>query len=81
VSAIELAGPELVHVTGTIGSLGKATEILHVARRYRNSWKGHGGHMKASDALRLVGELQQSIRDFYEVTASTFRRLQLVRPR
>jgi hypothetical protein len=36
--------------------------------------------MKASDATRLDGELQQSIRGFYENTASIFRHLQLVRP-
>jgi hypothetical protein len=79
-SAIELAGPELVQVAGTLGSLGKATEVLDVARRYRNSWIGHGGHMKATDAARLDGELQQSVRDFYKITASVFRRFQLVRP-
>ncbi len=36
--------------------------------------------MKASDAERLDTELQQSIRDLYEITASTLRQLQLVRP-
>ena len=36
--------------------------------------------MKASDAERLDTELQQLIRDLYEITASTLRRLQLVRP-
>jgi hypothetical protein len=79
-SANDLAGPELLQLTGTIGSLGKATETLDVARRYRNSWKGHGGHVKPSDAARVGNELQQSVRDFYEITASTLRRLQLVRP-
>jgi transketolase len=47
---------------------------------YRNSWKGHGGLMKASDAVRLESELQQSLREFYEITAAIFRHLQLVRP-
>jgi hypothetical protein len=79
-AAIEVAGPELVQYTGLVGPLGKATEVLDVARRYRNSWKGHGGHLKASDAAKLVDELHQSVRDLYEVTAAGFRRLQLVRP-
>lgn len=78
--AEEIAGPELVQLASTIGLLGKATEALGIARNYRNSWKGHGGHMKASDATRLDEELQQSIRGFYENTASIFRQLQLVRP-
>ncbi len=75
-----MAGRELVQIAETIGPLGKATEVLDVARRYRNSWKGHGGYMKPSDAERLHNELQQSIRDFYEITSSLFRRFQLVRP-
>jgi hypothetical protein len=79
-SATEIAGPELVQVASTIGPLGKATEVLDVARRHRNSWIGHGGHMKPSDASRLNIELQQSVRDLYEITASLFRRFQLVRP-
>lgn len=78
--AIELAGPDLVRVAGMIGSAGKATEVLDVARRHRNSWKGHGGYMKPSDAARLEAELQQSVRDLYEITASIFRRVELVRP-
>lgn len=78
--ATEIAGPELVQIAGEIGGLGKATEVLRVAGRYRNSWKGHGGHIKSSDATRLDGELQQSIRDLYETTASVFRRFHLVRP-
>lgn len=78
--ATEIAGPELVQVASLIGPLGKATEILDVARRHRNSWIGHGGHMKASDASRLNAELQQSVRYLYEITAALFRRLQLVRP-
>jgi hypothetical protein len=78
--AIDVAGAELVEAASTIGALGKSTSILDVARRYRNSWKGHGGHMKSSDAARLDVELQQQIRDLYEATASIFRRLQLVRP-
>jgi hypothetical protein len=78
--AIELAGPDLVRVAGMIGSAGKATEVLDVARRHRDSWKGHGGYMKPSDAARLEAELQQSVRDLYEITASIFRRVELVRP-
>jgi len=78
--AIEKAGHELVQVAGAIGELGKATEVLDVARRYRNTWKGHGGHLKRSDAARLDGELQQAVRDLYETTAPIFRDLILVRP-
>lgn len=78
--ATEIAGAGLVESASSLGTLGKTTAILDVARRYRNSWKGHGGHMKASDAARLDAELQQQIRDLYEATASTLRRLQLVRP-
>lgn len=79
-AAIETGGPELVEIAATIGVLGKATEVLDVARRYRNSWKGHGGHVKRTDAERLDGELQQSIRDLYEVSAAVFRGMCLVRP-
>jgi len=79
-NAIEVAGPDLVHVATLIGQLGKTTKVLNIARQYRNKWKGHGGHMKDSDALRLDEELQQQIRELYELTASTFRRLLLVRP-
>lgn len=78
--AIETGGPELVQVASTLGGLGKATEPLDVARRFRNSWKGHGGHLKASDAERLDRELQQQVRDLYEATASLLRAVQLVRP-
>jgi hypothetical protein len=79
-TAIELAGPELVQIANTIGSLGRATEGLDVARRVRNSWIGHGGHIKPTDAARLEKELQQSVRDLYEITASVFRNFELVRP-
>jgi hypothetical protein len=75
-----IAGPELVQIASIVGPLGKAAEALDVARGYRNSWIGHGGHMKPSDAERLNGELQQSVRDFYEITAPVFRRFYLVRP-
>jgi hypothetical protein len=78
--AVDIAGAGLVESASSLGALGKTTAILDVARRYRNSWKGHGGHMKASDAARLDAELQQQVRDLYEATASTLRRLQLVRP-
>lgn len=78
--ATEISGPELIQVAESIGSLGKATEILDVARHYRNSWKGHGGHVKASDAKRLDDELQPLVRDLYEKTAPIFRRFHLVRP-
>jgi hypothetical protein len=51
--ANELAGPEFVQLAGTIGQLAKATELFAVPRSCRNSWKGHGGYMKATDAARL----------------------------
>ena len=53
---------------------------MDVARRYRNSWKGHAGLVKVSDAERIDSEMQQLIRGLYEITASTLRRLKLVRP-
>ena len=79
-SAEALAGPELLQAAEAIGSLGKAFQPLDTARRYRNSWMAHGGHMKPSDAARLAEELLQSVRDFYEIAAGPFRRLRLVRP-
>ena len=33
--AIEMAGRELVQIAETIGPLGKATQVLNVARRWR----------------------------------------------
>jgi hypothetical protein len=79
-AAIDMAGLELVQVAASLAPLGRATDILDVPRNYRNSWKAHGGLMKTNDAARLDSEPQQSIRDFYEATASIFRRHQLVRP-
>jgi hypothetical protein len=78
--AEQIAGPDLVQQCEEIGRLADATRVLEVARNYRNSWKGHGGFVSSSDAERLVGELQQSVRDLYEVTSSVFRHVQLVRP-
>lgn len=78
--AIETAGLELVEVAASVGALGKATDVLRVANRYRNTWVGHGGHIKKSDAAKVVDELQQTVRDLYEITASMFRRFKLVRP-
>ena len=78
--ATETAGPELVQVARQIGTLRKATEALDVARRIRNSTKGHGGYLKSKDVERRNIELQQLIRDMYEITALVFRRLQLVLP-
>lgn len=79
-SANDAAGPELVEVARSLGTLSKTSDILDTVRRYRNSWKGHGGHLKSSDAVRLDGELQQYVRDFYEATSKIFRRFVLVRP-
>ena len=78
--ATELTGLELVQHAPEIGDLGQAMDILDIAKGYRNTWKAHGGHIKPSDAARLDAELQQPLRDLYELTASTFRHLQLVRP-
>ena len=60
--AIELAGAETVQLALTIGRLGKAIEIVDVVRTYRNTWKGHGGHIKSTDAERLNREIEQSTR-------------------
>lgn len=79
-AAVDSCGLDLVQVAGTLGALGKATEPLNVARRVRNNWKGHGGHLKPSDAERLDRELQQHVRDLYEITSSLLRNIQLVRP-
>lgn len=79
-SASEIAGPGLVEIASMIGALGSAAEVLDVPRGYRNSWIGHGGLIKPSDAERLDGELQQSVRDFYAITSSVFRQFHLVRP-
>jgi hypothetical protein len=79
-TAKEIAGPELFQLAATISLLREAIEPLEVALTYRNAW-AQGGHMKASDAARQDRELQQSVRKFYEVTESMFRRLQLVRTR
>jgi len=76
----EIGGPELLRTAETIAPLGAATEALVKPLRCRNSWKGHGGHIKPSDAVRLVAELQQDVRDLFESTSSIFRRFQLVRP-
>ena len=70
--AIEIAGLELFEVAASVGGLGKATEVLNVAKRYRNLWVGHGGHMKRSDAAKLVDELQQSVRDLYRLLLPCF---------
>lgn len=80
VEALSFAGDELVETAHEIGPIGKATKPLDAARRYRNQWKGHGGHLKSSDADRLDHELRQHIRDFFEATAPLFRRLFLVLP-
>lgn len=75
-----MGGGELLEVSSRLAPLSNSIKTLDVARRHRNDWKGHGGHMKMSDAERLDKQLQQSIRDFYEDTASVFRQLLLVKP-
>ena len=79
-AAIDVAGPELVDVASDLGPLRKTASIFDAVRQIRNLHKGHGGHMKNSDAVRLNKELQSYIRKFYEATFSIFRRLLLVKP-
>lgn len=79
-TAIEIGSHDLVQVASTLSGLGKATAVLDVARSSRNSWKGHGGYLKTSDAERLDRELQQQIRDLYKFTSSLLRSIHLVRP-
>lgn len=78
--AIETGGPDLAQVASTLADLSKAIEPVDAARRVRNNSKGHGGHLKASDALRLEVELQQQVRSLYETTSSLLRLVHLVRP-
>lgn len=78
-AATQIAGPELVAVAERLGQLGAAIEPLNAARQYRNNWKGHGGHLKPSDAIRLCDELQQQVREFYEAAGSIFSRFLLIR--
>jgi len=78
-AAEDKSGIEMVEVASSIGLLGNAVGVLDTVNRHRNSWKGHGGYLKESDAKRHDSELQQSIRDFYEATAGAFNRLLLVR--
>ncbi len=78
--ASDNAGAELLRDASKLAQLNNATKALDVARRIRNDWKGHGGHMKVSDAQRLDDELQATVRSFYDETSSLFRKLMLVRP-
>ena len=78
-AAEDKSGNEMVEVASNIGLLGKAVGVLDTVRGYRNTWKGHGGYLKESDAKRHDRELQQSIDNFYEATAGAFKRLLLVR--
>jgi hypothetical protein len=78
--AAELAGAELANSANEIGSLGRVTEALNTARAYRNSWKGHGGHIKSSDAERILAELRDTVSRLYEICGPVFRRMCLVRP-
>ena len=78
-AAADKSGAELVEVASSLEPLRKTIAVLDEVRRHRNSWKGHGGYLKQSDAEQHDRELQQSIRDFYEATASVFRRHLLVR--
>ncbi len=81
-SLIELPAPisrrRFIHTTA-LATAGVAWAVVwmkagilplrDVARRYRISWKGHGGHEKSSDSVRLNTKMQQSIRDLSEITA------------
>lgn len=77
--ALQLAGPEILETASNVGRLTKAIDALATPKEYRNRWKGHGGHIRNDDAKRLVGELQPSIRAFYESSASLLRGLKLIR--
>ncbi len=79
-TAVELAGPQAVQIALSIGGLSPMVEVLDEARTYRNRLKGHGGHIKESDAARFVEELEPLVRRLYEHGGSTFRALSLVRP-
>ena len=70
----------MLQTADAVGALARGFQPIDTVRRYRNSWKGHGGHIKASDAEKLDNDLHQSIRDLYEVAAPIFRRVLLVRP-
>ncbi len=78
--AAELGGPELANSASEVGSLSRVIEALNTARTYRNSWKGHGGHIKSSDAERILAELRDTVSRLYEIIGPVFRRLYLVRP-
>ncbi len=79
-SASKKAGAEILRDASKLAQLSNATKALDVARKIRNDWKGHGGHMKTSDAERLDDQLQATVRNFYDETSSVFRKLMLVRP-
>ena len=79
-AGLRIAGAELVNVASELGSLSKSVRILNEANRYRNNWKGHGGHLKESDAERRETELRELVRAFYGAAADVFRRVFLVRP-
>jgi hypothetical protein len=75
----EMAGGELANSANEVGSLSRATDPLHDARKYRNS-KAHGGHIKSTDAERILADLRETVSRLYEIAAPVFRRMYLVRP-
>ena len=79
-TAIEIGGPDLVNAASNVGQLSKTIDLLQSACTYRNNWKGHGGHIKQSDAERLDGQLRELVRGLYEICGPLFRRFYLVRP-
>jgi len=78
-AAEKIAGSELVRAAATIDQLRDATKVFDVARTHRNAAKGHGSYIKGRDAERIENELKSSVKDLYQIAASIFRRLQLVR--
>ena len=77
--AEDKAGVELIEVARSLEPLRKTRRILDDVRRCRNTLKGHGGYLKDLDAEQHVRDLQQSIRDFYDVSAGVFNQNLLVK--
>ena len=77
--AEDKSGFELVEVARSLEPLRKTRGVLDDVRRCRNTLKGHGGYLKDLDAEQYVRDLQQSIRDFYDASASVFNQNLLVK--
>ena len=79
-AALATAGAELLSAAELVAGLSQGFRAIETAREFRNSWKGHGGHIKPIDAERLEAELQKQLREYYEIAAPVFRRIWLIRP-